>query len=68
MAPNGKNIEPRPRRGHPNLSHPDRVAMMRQLEDIWRLPETDCPASASDWARRPNQPSPSPGRARRRFA
>jgi hypothetical protein len=51
MAAHGNNIEPQPRRGRPNLSHPDRVAMMRQREEIRRLPETDCAAIAPDCER-----------------
>jgi hypothetical protein len=51
MAAHGNNIEPQPRQGRPNLSHPDRVAMMRQREEIRHLPETDCPALAPDCER-----------------
>lgn len=51
MAADGNNNEPQPRQGRPNLSHPDRVAMMRQREEIRHLPETDCPALARDCER-----------------
>jgi hypothetical protein len=51
MAAHGNNIEPQPRQGRPNLSHPDRVATMRQREEIRHLPETDCPALVPDCER-----------------
>jgi hypothetical protein len=57
MAAHGNNIEPQHRQGRPNLSHPDRVAMMRQREEIRHLPETDCAALAPDCERCTDSPS-----------
>ena len=41
MAAHGNNLDPEARYTPTNLSHPDRVAMMRQRDEIHRLPETD---------------------------
>lgn len=41
MAGHGNNLDPEARYTRTNLSHPDRVAMMRQRDEIHRLPETD---------------------------
>lgn len=41
MTAHGNNLDPEARYTRTNLSHPDRVAMMRQGDEIHRLPETD---------------------------
>jgi hypothetical protein len=41
MAAHGNNLDPEARYTRTNLSHPDRVAMMPQGDEIHRLPETD---------------------------
>jgi hypothetical protein len=64
MAAHGNNIGPQSRQGPPNLSHPDRVAMMRQREEIRHLPETNCAALAPGCERFAGRPSPKHASAR----
>jgi hypothetical protein len=41
MPAHGNNREPQPRQSGSTLSHPDRVAMLRQRAEIRHLPEID---------------------------